>query len=82
MRLVDSNELADHLRYIIDILCPEGRLDRINALRELMVQCGLEADVSCFWYGNAGVRHPAIPAFAKKVFDRLGATIETDFQTD
>jgi hypothetical protein len=47
-----------------------------------MARDELEADVSCFWYGSAGVQPPLIPTATKEVFDRLGATIETDFATD
>ena len=79
---VRSNELADHFRYLIAVVCPEGRDDHIAALRDLMARDGLEADVSCFWYGSAGARSPQIPAFARDVFARLPATIETDFDTD
>ena len=82
MRLVESRKLADHLHYLVDVLCPGGALDRIETLRELTASSDSEADVSCFWYGNAGVASPAIPTFAKQVFSRLGARIETDFHTD
>jgi hypothetical protein len=81
-RIVDSDDLADHLRRLVAVICPEGRGNHISALRELMARDDLEADVSCFWYGSAGAQPPAIPAFAQEVFDRLGATIETDFDTD
>ena len=81
-RLIESTDLADHLRYIVSVLCPPGGPDHIAALRYLIQQYGLEADVSCFWYGRAGSQPPTVPGFAKQTFDRLGATIETDFDTD
>jgi hypothetical protein len=82
MRCVNSTNLADYLRYIVGVLCPEGGPDHLAALRDLMRRYDLEADVSCFWYGSAGARPPPIPTAVKEVFDRLGATIETDFATD
>jgi hypothetical protein len=82
MRLVDSTNLADHLRYLVGILCPGGAAEPTKALCDLMQRYGVESNVSCFWYGIAGAQPPAIPAFAKEVFDRLGAMIETDFDTD
>jgi len=81
-RCVDSNQLADHLRHLTAVVSPEGRADHILALRDLMARDGLEADVSCFWYGGAGAHSPEIPAFARDVFARLGAAIELDFDTD
>jgi hypothetical protein len=82
LRLVESDELADHLNHLVEILCPKGRADHIDALRDLMTRCSLEADVRCFWYGRAGASPPAIPTATKEVFGRLGARIETDFHTD
>jgi hypothetical protein len=81
-RCVHSNDLADHFRHLVAVVCPEGRADHIAALRDLMARDGVEADVSCFWYGSAGALSPEIPAFARDIFTRLGATIETDFDTD
>ena len=46
------------------------------------IDYNVEADVSCFWYGVAGAHFPEIPAFARDIFARLSATIETDFDTD
>jgi len=81
-RCVPGNDLADHFRHLVAVVCPEGRADHIAALRDLMAREGVEADVSCFWHGSARARAPEIPAFARDVFARLGATIETDFDTD
>ena len=81
-RSVHSNDLADHFRHLVAAICPEERADHIAALRDLMARDGVEADVSCFWHGSAGAHSPEIPAFAHEIFARLGATIETDFDTD
>jgi hypothetical protein len=81
-RDLDSRVLADHLRYLVGVVCPAGRPDHISALRELMERDGVEADVSCFWHGRAGAKAPVVPGFARDVFGRLGARIETDFDTD
>src|SRR5437879_1735146 len=35
-RSVHSNDLADHFRRLVAVICPEGRADHIAALRELM----------------------------------------------
>ncbi len=81
-RTVQGNQLADHFRHLVAALCPAGQANHITALRDLMARDGLKADVSCFWHGSAGAHSPEIPAFARDVFARLGATIETDFDTD
>jgi hypothetical protein len=79
---VDSNELTDHLRYLVAILSPTVASDHIAALRQLLEQDGLEADVSCFWHGRAGAEKPLVARFAADAFARLGASLETDFDTD
>lgn len=42
----------------------------------------LEADVSCFWYGESGAHPPVIPDDVRNALARLPANIETDFQVD
>jgi hypothetical protein len=79
---VDSSELTDHLRYLVAMLSPTVGSDHLTALRQLLEQDGLEADVSCFWHGREGAQEPVIPRFAVDTFARLGASLETDFDTD
>ena len=47
-----------------------------------MRQFDLEADVDCFWYGDHGATPPVIPDDIRAAFAQIGATIETDFDTD
>ena len=54
----------------------------IDRLRTLMRDDGLEADISCFWYGEKGAKPPQIPEEIRAGFARIGATIETDFDSD
>jgi len=42
----------------------------------------LEADVSCFWHGERGAKPPMIADDIRGAFARIGAQIETDFDTD
>lgn len=78
----DHDVLADHLRQLLQFLRSDCGQGRVNALRELMAEDGLEADVSCFWYGEHGATPPAIPEEIRAAFAQIGATIETDFDTD
>jgi hypothetical protein len=42
----------------------------------------LEADVPCFSHGGHGATPPLIPDEVRAAFAQIGATIETDFDTD
>jgi hypothetical protein len=77
-RLLASHDPIAHLRYLLALLPP----DRLNALRALLRQNGVEASVSCFWHGRSGARAPTIPPDIAAVFHSLPAEIETDFATD
>ena len=79
---VDSPDLNDHLSHLVGILFRDDRPDLLHSLRELMQKEGLEADVPCFWYGEHGAKPPVIPDQVRAAFAQLGATIETDFDTD
>lgn len=79
---LESLELLKHLRRLLDVLFPEGGPEQIGPVRALMHDDELEADVTCFWYGEHGATPPAIPADIRAAFAQIGATIETDFQSD
>jgi hypothetical protein len=81
-RRFDSLELSDHFEELLGVLFPEGSSRLIEPLRELMQRDGLEADVTCFWHGEHGARPPEIREEVRAAFAKIGATIETDFQTD
>jgi Domain of unknown function (DUF4279) len=78
---VPSRDLDAHLRYLLAILYRDED-DRIDELRELMREQGLEADVGCFWYGEPGTSPPLIAAEIHAALARLPARIETDFHTN
>jgi hypothetical protein len=77
-----SNELNNHLAYLKAVVFPPGRNDLVVPLKTLMREDGLTADVSCFWYGEHGASEPEIPQDIRAAFSQIGATIETDFDTD
>lgn len=81
-RRFDSLDLKDHFKELLSVLFPEGSSRLIEPLRELMREEGLEADVTCFWYGEHGATPPEIPEETRAAFAQIGATIETDFQTN
>jgi hypothetical protein len=59
-----------------------GVSPQIAGIGALMRQFDLEADVDCFWYGDHGATPPVIPDDIRAAFAQIGATIETDFDTD
>ena len=79
---VKSGELSDHLAYLKAVIFPPGGDDLVAPLQMLMREEGLTADVSCFWYGEQGAEPPVIPEEIRAAFSRIGATIETDFDSD
>jgi hypothetical protein len=81
-RIVTSRQLADHLDHILNVISPSTGPDHVPALRDLMANDELEAEMSCFWHGTAGALAPDIPAGIRKAIEHLGATIELDFDTD
>jgi hypothetical protein len=81
-RQLESAELAGHLAYLLAILFPGGSGKFIEPLRALLREFDLEADVDCFWYGEHGAKPPVISDEARAAFAKIGATIETDFDTD
>ena len=78
----DSLELQDHFAKLLEVLFPAGSTRLIEPLCALLREGGLEADVTCFWYGEHGAEPPVISEETRAAFAQIGATIETDFQTD
>jgi hypothetical protein len=81
-RQLDNTELREHLVYLLDVLFPDGSRKLVEPLRAVMRELELEADIDCFWYGGHGATPPEIPEATRAAFAQIGATIETDFQTD
>lgn len=79
---VASLELRDHLEYLIALLCPPADRNLMERLQQLMRDDELEADVGCFWHGEAGARAPVVPEAISAAFARLPAEIVLDFDTD
>jgi Domain of unknown function (DUF4279) len=77
-----SADLSDHLAYLAGVFNPDNGRDLIGPIRAVMREAGLEAEISCFWHGEHGAEPPVIPESIRAAFARLGATIETDFDTD
>ena len=80
--IVRGSDLAEHLRYLMNLIRPADDPGRKGRVERLMLQDGLEADVSCFWHGSAGAIYPTVPDFAVEFFAQLPARLETDFDTD
>jgi Domain of unknown function (DUF4279) len=77
-----SQDLSDHLRFIVDLLCPgPGNVDRVDRLRAVMDRERAAAHVSCFWYGRPGTEPPTVPGDLRAALARLPAELETDFHT-
>jgi hypothetical protein len=90
-RTVASNDLTDHLAYLIatfqvrhDSQFVGGTQLTANLIRfkKMMSEKALIAKVTCFWYGSAGSRKPSIPRAIADIFRFIDAEIETDFDTD
>jgi hypothetical protein len=79
---VNSPDLKDHLVHLLGILFRADKPDLLQSLYALMETEGLEADVHCFWHGEHGATPPEIPEATRAAFAQIGATIETDFDTD
>jgi len=81
-RRLASAELADHLASLAEVLFPGGSDKFVEPLRALIREFDLQADVDCFWYGEHGAKPPTISEDFRAAFAQIGATIETDFDTD
>jgi len=81
-KLVPSNDLADHLRFIADLLRPAGDERVIDQLREMLQRANARAHITCFWHGDPGETAPQIPDWLKSAAKRLTADVETDFAAE
>ena len=79
-KLVDSDDLADHLRFVQKLLYPKPN-DKgcITKLCKVMERTHSDAHVTCFWHGDPGETTPHIPAQFRSAIKPLAADIETDF---
>jgi hypothetical protein len=79
-KLVASDDLADHLRFIETLLYPKpGDPGRVSKLGKVLEQSHSRAHVTCFWRSDPGEPAPQIPARFKSAIRSLAAEIETDF---
>jgi hypothetical protein len=79
-KLVDSDELSDHLKYIEELLYPSaGDSSRINALRAILDRTQSRAHVTCFWHGRRREPVPHVTADFKSAIAPLNADVEIDF---
>lgn len=82
--IVASDNLHDHLAYLLGVLIP-GRQDArpLAQLHNLLAQQkGLHADLACFWHGRHGAKKPSIPKFVSDMLKLIPAELEIDFATD
>jgi hypothetical protein len=79
-KLVDSNDLGDHLQYVETLLYPEpGDHRRITKLRDILGRAHSRTHITCFWRGDPDETAPQIPTQFKSAIQPLAADIETDF---
>ena len=81
-KLVDSDDLEDHLRFLQKLLYPAPTdKTRITKLRHILDRTHSDAHLTCFWRGDPGETAPQIPSEFKSAVKPLTADIETDFAT-
>ena len=82
-RLAASRRLDDHIGLLIGLLTAQrGDSLPLIQLNQLLKRDALKAHVSCYWFGRAGAKKPAISPIVTKLFRLLPADIETDFGTE
>ena len=82
-RKVKSKNLADHLNVLERLVAPFGDQGvRLKELSDIMENKNLQAHVTCFWRGPAGVQRPSISPMATATLRRLPADIEPDVETE
>ncbi len=77
-----SSDLNEHIEYLLNTIFPDGADAKLEALREVMREDGLEVDIGCFWHGEHGARPPVIRDDIRARLARIPAEIESDFDTD
>jgi len=80
-KTVHSNDLNDHLAYLVQIIFSEGSNDRLDKLRQVMATGDVEADVGCFWSGPPGASKPVIDRSLKAALKKVAGHFEKDFHT-
>lgn len=81
-KLVHSDELGDHLRFVHKLLYPAPTdVRRIMKLRDILERAHSRAHITCFWRGDRGETAPQIPDHFTSAVEPLAADIETDFAT-
>ena len=79
-KLVPSNDLADHLRFVQGLLYSAADdKGRIAKLRDVLKRTHSGAHITCFWRGNPGEPAPQIPLQFRSAIKPLAADVETDF---
>jgi hypothetical protein len=83
-RIVASENLSEHLSYIVKLLVPDaGNVEPLIKLHNFLSKhTDCRADVRCFWHGDFGDKRPSIPKPLSDLFKLLPANIELDFDTD
>jgi Domain of unknown function (DUF4279) len=70
---VRSDQLAPHLRYLIQMLkLPRG------GLRDLVCRDGVKMSLWCYWDNETGDRIPDVPDDIRAMMESLGGVIEID----
>jgi|SRR5579884_3163625 len=79
---VESDDLNDHLDYLLSLVSPQRGQDRLAKLQSLLRKDGLEADIPCFWHGSHGARPPSIREDVRERLAQIPARLDEDFDTD
>jgi len=79
-KLVDSEDLTDHLTFVQELLYPAPDDDgRIGMLCDILERTHSRAHITCFWHGDPGEPAPQLPDRFTSAVKPLAADIETDF---
>jgi hypothetical protein len=80
-KLVDSDDLDDHLTFVEEVLYPTAADDsRIAELRSILERAHARAHITCFWRGDPGELAPPISEQFKSAVAPLAVDIEADFR--
>jgi hypothetical protein len=82
-KIVHSDDLGDHMRFVHKLLYPEPTdISRITQLRDILGRAHSHAHITCFWHGDPGETAPQIPDRFRSAIEPLAADVETDFAVD